>query len=49
LEDYASPETKEIGEKTIQEHLGYIKSDKVREKTIERLAMIEAGARDLYF
>ena len=49
LEDYASPETKEVGEKTIQEHLGYIKSDKVREKTIERLQMIEAGARDLYF
>ncbi len=49
LEDYASPETKEVGEKTIQEHLGYIKSDKVRAKTVERLQMIEAGARDLYF
>ena len=49
LEDYASPEVKEMGEKTITNHLALIKSDKVRAKTIERLQMIEEGVRDLYF
>jgi len=49
LEDYASPETRELGERTIQQHLELIKSEKVKAKTIERLAMIESGARDLYF
>ena len=32
-----SPEVKEMGEKTITNHLALIKSDKVRAKTIERL------------
>lgn len=49
LEDYASPETREIGLKTIEEHLKQIKNDKIRAKTIERLQLIEQGQRDFYF
>ncbi len=50
LEDYAAPETKEIGEKLIQAELEKIPSDKVREITIQRLAAIrEEGKRDFRF
>ena len=50
LEDYAAPETKEIGEKLIQAELEKIPSDKVRESTIQRLAAIrEEGKRDFRF
>ncbi|MGE5404481.1 MAG: [FeFe] hydrogenase H-cluster radical SAM maturase HydG [Candidatus Saccharibacteria bacterium] len=46
LEDYASPETKEIGAKVIQDHLNQIKNETIKAKTIERLDLIEKGKRD---
>ena len=49
LMDYATPELKAIGEKTINEHLKLIQSETIRQKTMERLKQIEAGVRDLYF
>ncbi|ABO50667.1 iron-only hydrogenase maturation protein HydG [Desulforamulus reducens MI-1] len=49
LLDYASPETKAVGEETIRQHLGEIKNEQVRKITEERLKQIEAGERDLYF
>lgn len=49
LLDYASSTTREIGEKLIQAHLNEIPHPAIRQKTIERLAEIEAGKRDLYF
>ncbi|RYD01968.1 thiamine biosynthesis protein ThiH [Desulforamulus aquiferis] len=49
LMDYASPETKEVGEETIRKHLGEISNEKIRAVTEERLTQIEAGVRDLYF
>ncbi|HEY3366618.1 MAG TPA: [FeFe] hydrogenase H-cluster radical SAM maturase HydG [Symbiobacteriaceae bacterium] len=49
LEDYASPETKAAGEKTIAEHVERIPNAKAKEVTKERLARIRAGERDLYF
>ena len=48
LLDYASPETKLVGEETIRLHLAEIKNDKVRSSTLARLARIEQGERDLY-
>jgi len=49
LMDYASSKTREIGEKTIQEHLQMIDDPKVRQMTIDELKKIEAGKRDLFF
>ncbi|MEM5769302.1 MAG: [FeFe] hydrogenase H-cluster radical SAM maturase HydG, partial [Bacillota bacterium] len=49
LMDYASPETRAIGEATIQEHIKQIKDPKIRELVIEELKKIETGVRDLYF
>jgi len=49
LEDYASEETKIIGEKTIKNHLEEIPNLKIRKLTEERLKLIEHGKRDLYF
>lgn len=49
LIDYAGPELQRQGEKTIEEHLKQIPSDKVRSATMERLEMIKNGKRDLYF
>ncbi|MCL6610771.1 MAG: [FeFe] hydrogenase H-cluster radical SAM maturase HydG [Peptococcaceae bacterium] len=49
LEDYASPATREAGEKAIAEHLDAISSPEVRRLTLDRLKMIEQGRRDLYF
>ena len=49
LMDYASPETRAIGEKAIEKHLALIKDPKVRQLTIQELAKIEKGVRDLYF
>lgn len=49
LLDYASPETKKEGERTIGQHLGEITSDKIRQETERRLKRLEAGERDLYF
>ncbi len=47
--DYASPATKSLGEEIIRCHLEEIKNLGVRQLTIDRLALLEKGERDLYF
>ncbi len=49
LEDYASPETRKIGEELIIKELDNIPKQKVREKTMEYLTGIHAGERDFRF
>jgi len=49
LMDYASPATRAEGERLITASLGDIPEGRVREKTLERLARIEAGERDFRF
>ena len=49
LIDYASPETKEIGEKLIANEINNIPNEKVRTKCIELLDLIEKGDRDFKF
>lgn len=49
LMDYASPETRQIGEKAIEEHLEMISNPEVKALTIKELKKIEEGTRDLYF
>jgi len=49
LEDYADDELKILGNKVIEENLGNIPSDTMRERTRERLERIENGERDLFF
>lgn len=49
LLDYASEETRRVGETAIKEHLALIPSTRVREETVGRLSRIEQGERDLYF
>lgn len=49
LLDYASPETKAIGEKVLQEHIDRFKGDKVYAEITDKLARIEKGERDLRF
>jgi 2-iminoacetate synthase len=49
LIDYASPETRRVGEEAIKAHLAMIPSEKVRKETEKRLARLEQGERDFYF
>lgn len=49
LEDYASPKTKEIGEKLILSELDNIPKEKVRQIVTERLTKISNGERDFRF
>ena len=49
LEDYASPETKEIGYKLIDKELQSLVDDKVKTTVEEDLVKIETGTRDLRF
>lgn len=49
LVDYASEETKKIGEKLIEQELGKITNDKVKKTAIERIHFIEEGKRDFRF
>jgi len=49
LEDYASPQTREIGMKVIKEQLMDIPNEKRREDTRGKLEKIAAGERDLYY
>ena len=49
LEDYASPETKEIGEKLIEKEIDNIGKEKVKQIVRERLKKIENGDRDFRF
>ncbi len=48
LMDYASEETRAVGEAAIAEHVEQISSDKVKDLTKERLEEIKKGSRDLY-
>lgn len=49
LEDYANPATKEHGARLIEEELGRVPSDRVRDIARKRLAMIGEGKRDFRF
>ena len=49
LNDYASPDTKKIGEELVKRELNNIPNPKARETCEKRLAMINEGKRDLYF
>ncbi len=49
LQDYASEETKAIGEALIEAELGNIPKEKVKEICIDHLAKIEQGIRDFRF
>ena len=49
LDDYASPETKEVGERVILAHLERMANPTLRDKTREKLSLVGAGERDLYF
>ncbi|MCI8497666.1 MAG: [FeFe] hydrogenase H-cluster radical SAM maturase HydG [Clostridiales bacterium] len=49
LEDYASPDTKEKGERLIAEELKHVPSDKVRAKAEEYLSKVHLGERDFRF
>lgn len=46
LEDYASPETRRIGEAVINQELDYISNEKMRGVTADYMAKIVAGLRD---
>ncbi len=49
LEDYASPETKEIGEKLIEKDIETIPNEKVKKIVLENLQNIKNGKRDFRF
>lgn len=49
LIDYASSDTRRVGEEAIRVHLAEIPSEKVRRETERRLARLEQGERDFYF
>ena len=49
LEDYASPETVEIGEKLIERELEKIPNPKARQKAKEYIDNIHLGQRDFRF
>ena len=49
LLDYATEETRRVGEETLAHHLEDISTPARREKTRERIQEMEKGKRDLYF
>jgi 2-iminoacetate synthase len=49
LEDYAPPGTKLKGEKLLVEKLAEMEDDEFKKKLIEKLDLVKAGKRDLYF
>ena len=49
LVDYASQETKEIGDKLIEKEIDNIGKDAIKEQVRKQLVQIENGTRDLYF
>ncbi len=49
LIDYASTETRRIGEETIARHLELVDNPLVRQKAEQRLYQIDQGIRDFYF
>lgn len=46
LEDYASPETKALGEALIEKEIHYIPREKVRNIVVDNLDKIKHGSRD---
>lgn len=48
LEDFASPKTKELGLKVIQEHINNVRTEQ-QKKVTENLDAIHQGQRDIYF
>lgn len=49
LEDYASPDTKEKGEKLIREELNHIPNEKVKSIAVKYLNEVSSGKRDFRF
>lgn len=49
LQDYASEETRRVGEELIQKEIDKVPNDKVRSIAIKNLSDIEAGSRDFRF
>ena len=49
LVDYASKETKEIGDKLIEKEIENIGKDGIKDQVRKQLVQIENGTRDLYF
>ena len=49
LEDYASPETRALGEKVIADELATVPNEKVRAIAAENLDAIGKGKRDFRF
>ncbi len=49
LTDYASEETKKIGEKLIEQEINNIGKDSIKEVVRKELKKIESGKRDIYF
>ena len=49
LEDYASPETKQIGLELIERELARIPNEKVRQITADHIHYIAEGQRDFRF
>ena len=49
LQDYASPKTRQLGEKMIQEQLKDIPKERIRAIVTERLEKIVQGERDFRF
>ena len=49
LEDYASPETKQIGEELIAREIQKVPNEKVRERAIQYLEELKEGKRDFRF
>lgn len=49
LEDYASPETRELGVKTIREQMEQIPNPAIRRRALENLERISEGQRDFRF
>lgn len=49
LEDYAPPETKVKGYQLLQEKLNEMEEDGNKQKLLEKIQLLKAGKRDLYF
>ena len=49
LEDYATAETKRLGEGIIKNEIKNIPDENIRSKALENLKRIEKGERDLRF
>lgn len=49
IEDYAKDDLKKLGTEVLQNYLGQIPDEKVKEETKRRLQRIKDGERDIYF